>query len=178
MQPPINQYIKKEAIINGVCNIIFNGIIAFLLLNGAGQLLWFGENSFVIDIFATAFILPFIVALIVIPLQRRKVRYKKLPPISLDDTHIFERTLNKSPSSTFLSAVIFGMIGLLIFAPATLFMFFLLGIEGISPTNYSIFKGIWAGIIAASLVGPMIIVGLKPTPKILWEKSKKDMPNG
>jgi hypothetical protein len=178
MQPPINQYIRKEAITNGICNVIFNGIIAFFLLKDAGPLPWFGENSFVLDIFATAFILPFIVALIVIALQKRKVRLKKLAPISLDDTDVYERTLNRFPSSMFLCSIIFGMTGLLFFAPATLFLIFLLGIEGFSPINYSIFKGIWAGIIAASLVGPMIIVGLKPTPKILWEKSKKDASNG
>lgn len=174
MQPQTIQYIKKEAITNGGSNVVFNGVIAFLLLKNTGPLQWFGEHSFVIDIMATAFILPFIVALIVVPLQRRKLRLEKIASISLDDSYIFERTMNRLPSSVFFSAVIFGLIGLFIFAPATLFLFFLAGITEIPPLHYSIFKGIWAGIIAASLVGPMIIVGLKNNPKLLWEKPGAD----
>jgi len=120
-----------------------------------------GEHSFGIDIIATAFILPFIVTLIVIPLQRKKLRAQKVSPIVLNHEKFVQRYISYLPKSLFLTALIFGAISMLIFSPATFLGFQLLGIETVSPLNYSIFKGMWAGLIAAAMVGPMILFALK-----------------
>ena len=76
-------HLKHEAWIGGISNTVFNGLIAWLLLRGGSALAWSGQHSFVIDVLATAFLLPLIVALIVIPLQKRKLAKGKLPPIDL-----------------------------------------------------------------------------------------------
>jgi hypothetical protein len=68
---------------------------------------------------------------------------------------------DRFPESTFKSALLFGLVGMLLIAPLTLAGFWLLGIEEIPPTQYAIFKGIWAGIIAAVLIVPMVLIALR-----------------
>ena len=67
------QHLQHEALVGGVSNAIFNGLIAWLLLRSGPSLAWGGEHSFAVDVVATALLLPLIVALIVIPLQRGKL---------------------------------------------------------------------------------------------------------
>lgn len=122
---------------------------------------WWGNHSFGVDILATAFILPFIVALIIIPLSRKKCAASKIPALQPDTDLWLEATIAKFPNSLFLLASLFGLLSLLIYATTTLLMFKLLGIEQIDPTHYSIFKGLWAGVMAFLLAGPMIMVGVR-----------------
>ena len=60
-------HLKHEVLVGGISNAFFNGIIAWLLMKGGPPLAWGGAHSFAVDVFATALLLPFIVALIVIP---------------------------------------------------------------------------------------------------------------
>lgn len=162
----ISAYIKKETAISGISNTVFNGVIAWLLLRGGDALQWGGQHSFVIDLFATAFLLPFIVAFIVIPLQRRKVRQEKLPAMALDLESHTQRMVSRLPDSLFVNALLFGLAGTLLFAPLALLSFWALAIEQVQPVNYAIFKGFWAGLMATVLVIPMLMVGLRmPTKK-------------
>ena len=71
-------HLKHEVLVGGISNTIFNGIIAWLLLRNGPALAWGGQHSFAVDVIATALLLPLIVALIVIPLQRSKLRKGKL----------------------------------------------------------------------------------------------------
>lgn len=155
------QHIKHEVLVGGISNTIFNGIIAWLLLKSGPALAWGGDHSFAIDVIATAFLLPFIVALIVIPLQRGKLNKGKLQPIHLGARSFMQRMADRLPAGTFKSALLFGLFGMCIIAPLTLLGFYLLGVEQVSPLNYSIFKGIWAGLMAAVLVVPMVLLALR-----------------
>lgn len=161
----VNKHLKHEIIVGGISNTIFNGLIAWLLLRGGPALAWDGDHSYVVDIFATALLLPFIVALIVIPLQRGKLRKGKLQPMRLSKSSIMQPLSDRLPASTFGSALLFGLFGLLIIAPLTLLGFYLLGVEQVSPTAYAVFKGCWAGAMAAVLVVPMVLAALRaPSP--------------
>lgn len=160
-----SDYIRKEATITGLSNMGFNGVIAWLLLRGGDALQWGGEHSFVIDLFATAFILPLIVALIIIPLQRRKVRQQKMPAMTLNLTSPLQGLVNRLPNSLFINSMLFGFAGALVFAPLALLVFWALGIEQVQPLNYAIFKGFWAGLMAAVLVVPMLMTGLRAEPQ-------------
>ncbi len=51
-------------------------------------------------------------------------------------------------------------IGMLLLAPLTLLPLWLLGVEQFSPLVYALFKGLWAGAIAALLAVPMILLAL------------------
>ncbi len=157
----ISHHIRRETFVNFVSNMLFNGIIAWLLFKDGGPLNRWGSHSFGVDIIATAFILPFIVALIVIPLQRRKVAKGKLPSLTLDNSVVLHRMFNALSQSLMLSGLFFGLLGLLVFAPVILVPLLILGIEELSPLSYSIFKAVWAGALAATLVYPMILIGLR-----------------
>lgn len=156
-------HIRHEAKINGISNCFFNGVIAYFLLKEAGELAWWGQHSFGFDIIATALILPLIVALIIIPLQRRKARQEKIPAISLDNNRWLERLLSKFPQSLFLTALLLGVITTLIISPITLLGFYLLSIDSVAALHYAIFKGIWAGVMAVLITGPMVLIGLDKT---------------
>lgn len=158
-------HLKHEVLVGGISNTLFNGLIAWLLLKSGPALGWGGEHSFVIDVIATALLLPFIVALIVIPLQRSKLNKGKLIPIDLGPGSSMQSVANWLPGSTFKSALLFGLFGMCVIAPVTLLGFYLVGVEEVGPTNYAIFKGLWAGLMAAVLVIPMVLVALRGPQK-------------
>ena len=157
-------HIRHEALVSGISNTVFNGVIAWLLLRRGPALRWSGEHSFVIDLVATGFLLPLIVALIVIPLQRGKLKKGSLQPIHLGASSRIQALADRFPANTFMSALLFGLIGMLIFAPLTLLGFRLLGIEDIGPGQYALFKAAWTGLLAAVLVVPMVLVALREAP--------------
>lgn len=159
------EHIRHEVLVGGISNTIFNGLIAWLLLKSGPALAWGGDHSFVVDVVATAFLLPLIVALIVIPLQRSKLNKGKLQPIELGPSSVMQSVANRLPASTFKSALLFGLFGMCVIAPLTLVGFYVAGIEQVSPLNYAVFKGIWAGLMAAVLVVPMVLLALRnPIP--------------
>jgi hypothetical protein len=156
-----NSHLRHEMLVSGVSNTFFNGLVAWLLLKSGADLGWSGGNSFVVDIIATSFLLPFIVALIVIPLQRSKLNKGKLQPIDLGSTSSLQALANRFPTNVFKSALLFGLIGMLVIAPLTVLGFYLAGIVVVAPLHYAIFKGIWAGLMAAVLVVPMVLLALR-----------------
>lgn len=158
------KHLRHEVLVGGVSNMLFNGVIAWLLLRNGPALAWGGQNSFAVDIVATGLLLPLIVALIVIPLQRSKLRKGKLQPIDLGPDSPSQSLADRFPASTGKSALLFGLLGAGIIAPLTLGGFYLLGIEEIPPLNYAIFKGVWAGLMAAVLVIPMVLLALRGEP--------------
>lgn len=161
MSDHAHEHLRHEVLVGGISNMFFNGVIAWLLLKGGPAQTWGGSHSFAIDIIATAFILPFIVALIVIPLQKSKLAKGKLVPINLGPLSKLQALVNRLPGSTFLNALIFGLLGMCVIAPLTLLGFYLLGVTAVSPLHYAIFKGIWAGAMAGLLVLPMVLSALR-----------------
>lgn len=162
MTAQARDHLKHEVIVSGGSNMIFNGGIAYWLLSGGPAMAWTGSSSFVVDIFATAFILPFIVALIVIPMHKRKLAKGTIETVDFGAGSLLQRWVNRLPESTLGNAFCFGIIGLCFVAPLPLLAFYLSGVEQIVPLHYSIFKGIWAGIMAGVLVIPMVMSALKP----------------
>lgn len=154
-------HLRHEVLVGGISNTLFNGLIAWLLLKSGPAMRWGGEQSFAVDVIATGLLLPFIVALIVIPLQRGKLNKGKLQAINLGPSSGIQSLANRLPAGTFKSALLFGLFGMCVIAPLTLLGFYLVGIEEVSPVNYAIFKGIWAGLMAAVLVIPMVLVALR-----------------
>ena len=154
-------HLRHEALVGGESNAFFNGLIAWLLLRNGPALAWGGEHSFAVDVIATSLLLPLIIALIVIPLQRSKLSKGKLQSINLGTDSRLQAIANYFPTSTFKSALLFGLLGMCLIAPLTLAVFFALGIESVAPLHYALFKGIWAGLMAAVLVLPMVLLALR-----------------
>ena len=155
-------YLRREVTTNGLTNAFFNGVICWYLIKEKADLTWWGEHSFAGDILATALILPWIVAMIVIPLQRRKVRQGKIQAWRCDGSSSrVLQLLNRFPQSLWLNGVYFGLLGMLAVAPLTLLLLWVVGADLFSPMEYAIFKGIWAGCLASITVLPMLFVGLR-----------------
>ena len=157
----LGDHIRQEVKTAGVSNAFFNGVIAWLLLRGGGQLTLAGERSYAVDILATAFILPFIVTLIVIPLARRKRDKGVLPAVTLDESHWLESRLRHFPAGLGVRALCLGAIGLLLFAPLTLLPLWLIGVDSFTPLAFAVFKGAWAGVLAAALTPLMLLLAAR-----------------
>jgi hypothetical protein len=156
-------HLRHEVLVGGISNAVFNGGIAWWLLKDGPALAWSGEHSFVIDIFATAFILPFIVALIVIPIHRRKLTHGKIDTMDFGLHSLTQRCVNRLPQSTLGNAFWFGLTGVCLAPVLPIGGFYLAGVEQIEPVNYAVFKGLWAGLMAAVLVIPMVMSALRKT---------------
>ena len=161
MTSDAKRHLRHEALVGGISNAVFNGGIAWWLLKDGPALAWSGKHSFVVDIFATAFILPFIVALIVIPVHRRKLAKASIATMDFGVHSRVQRWVNRLPQSTSGNAFWFGLIGLCLAPVLPLLGFYIFGIEQIEPANYAVFKGLWAGLMAAALVMPMVMSALR-----------------
>lgn len=155
------KHLKHEILVGGISNMVFNGLIAWLLLKGGPNVGWGGSNSFVGDIIATAFILPFIVALIIIPLHKRKLASGKIDAMDFGPGSRLQNWVNRLPVSLLGNAAWFGLAGVCIAAPPPLLIFAMTGVESFTPVQYAMFKGVWAGIMAGVLVVPMVMSGLR-----------------
>ena len=102
MADDAKSHLKHEFLVGGISNMFFNGLIAWLLLRGGPALGWTGSGNFVGDLFATALLLPFIVGLIVIPLQRKKLNAGKLQPINLGANSFIQAVADRFPTSTLI----------------------------------------------------------------------------
>lgn len=153
--------IRHETLVSGLSNTLFNGLIAWLLLRAGSNLTLVGEHSYAVDVAATAFILPFIVTLIVIPLNQRKRAKNTAPAVRLDSSHWLHAILLRFPSNLWLRALCFGSLAMLIVTPITLLPLWALGLTEFTPTAYSLFKGVWAGVMAAVLTTPMLLLALQ-----------------
>ncbi len=156
-------YLTREVTTNGLSNAFFNGLACWYLIKDKGDMIWWGAHSFGVDILATAFILPWIVALIIIPLQKVKLRKQKTFTWDVNNhpDHGMYFLAKRFPEKLWLNAILFGLIGMLFFAPTLLLLIFFSGAEVFTAGEYAIFKGIWAGALAALLTTPMILVGLR-----------------
>lgn len=112
MTAQARKHLKREALIGGTSNAVFNGLIAWWLLKAGSALAWSGKNSFVIDIFATAFILPFIVALIVIPIHKRKLAKGTINSMHFGPGSYLQTQVDRLPAGTPANAFYFGLVGL------------------------------------------------------------------
>ena len=160
MAQEITNYLKRECSVNGLTNAFFNGLICWLLIKNNGTITWWGQHNFGYDILATGFILPFIVTLIVIPIQRRKMAKSKTPGFHFDRSISAHAFLCRFPKSLTGKAFYFGLIGMAVIGGLSLLLLALIGVQDFTPLQYSIFKGIWAGVLASILVVPMILLAL------------------
>ncbi|WP_372873883.1 hypothetical protein [Pseudomonas sp.] len=155
MSSDIAHIIRSERIISGLVNAAINGGLAWYLFKTKPLLLLWGSEGFGVDLMATAFIMLFIVALIVVPIFRRKVRQGTISA-TWDNDRWLHRQLQRFPHSLLGSAILFGLIGMVVFVPPSLLVLSVSHITELSPAQYAIFKGCWAGSLAAVMVGSMI----------------------
>ena len=161
----LKRYLVHNATTNGLANAVCNGLICYWLIKDNGVVTWWGSSNFGGDLLATGFILPFIVTLIVIPVQRAKLNKGKVALIDETEVPAIMQRFLRFPKSLWANAALFGLIGALLIAGSTILLLALIGVTTFTPLQYAWFKGLWAGLLAAILVGPMVVVALRPAPR-------------
>jgi hypothetical protein len=153
--------VKIETVANGIINAVINGGLVWLMLGGGDSLTPSGDNSYVADTAVTAFVLPFILSLIVISLNRRKLKTGKISPVELSAGKLLHARLARFPESIWGQAFLFGVIATLVTTPLVVGLLWMAGLPEIPPATYAIFKGAWTGGLAAALVRPAMLVALR-----------------
>lgn len=159
MDVPIERAIRKERMINGILNAVVNGAMTWYSFKAQAVLPLWGGRGFGIDLLATAFIMLFIVALIVVTIYRRKAARGEILA-HWDDSRWEHRQLQRFPAAVPGIAAAFGLAGALVFVPPTWLLFSLVGVSELSPAQYALFKSCWAGTLAAIMVGPMLTLAV------------------
>ena len=157
---PWQRRLQREMSVNVGTNVAANGAIAWFLFRDTTTIsLWNAEASFGYDLLATGAILALILGMILIPLQRRAL--VKTPQLL---EGLSSDSLPASPWDFGVLAyrpipfqlIIYGLSGLLI-AVITLLVFSISGVAALTPLQYSVFKGVWTGILAGLITRQIIV---------------------
>jgi hypothetical protein len=135
----------------GVVNVVINAAIAWLMFRGAAAVPLWGQQSIGGDMIGTAFMLPFMTALIATRIVRGQVRGGHVPGLALATPSVLQR-LPRTPAGrgAVLGAICIVVVGV----PATL----VLGALGVSEMAFGSFigfKAAFAGVFGA-LVTPVL----------------------
>lgn len=149
---------KIETVANGTVNAILNGLLTWLILGGGDSLTLGGDNSYVVDTAATAFVFPFLLSLIMISLNRRKLSAGKIDAVQLSPENPLHAKLARLPESIWRQALVFAVIATLVTTPLVVGLLWLAGLHEIPPASYAIIKGAWTGMLAAALTLPIMLV--------------------
>ncbi len=153
--------VKIEASANGIINAIIIGGLAWLMLGGGDSLTPGGDNSYIADTAVTAFVLPFILSVIVISLNRRKRRAGKIPAVELCPDRPLHNTMSRFPESIWAQALLLAVIAMVVTTPLVIGLLWMAGLPDIPPATYAVFKGAWTGLLAAVLVPPALLLALQ-----------------
>jgi len=157
---PWQRRLQREVLVNVGTNVAANGAIAWFLFRDTTTIsLWKAEASFGHDLLATGVILAVILGMILIPLQQRAL--VKTPQL------LEGLSSGGLPASTWdfgvlayrpipFQLIIYGLSGLLI-ALATLLVFSISGLTTLTPLQYSVFKGVWTGVLAGLITRQIIV---------------------
>ena len=160
-----DQHVRKEMIINVVINVLINCTIIWLLNRHKDTISAFGDKGFRVDIFATAFLLFFLMSLVVMSIHRALQRANKLPEFHISSQNRRHKLFGRLPYSVWVLALGFGLFALLVFAPLTVGILAAFSITEFSPIAYTVFKGFWVAILVAAMNRTIIEAALiKPAP--------------
>jgi hypothetical protein len=157
---PVHRHhlISDQLVTPADINFLINALIAWALFGHLAEVPLWGEQSIAGDILWTTFLLPFITCLIVNPLERKAVRLDLLPRYDWPrPTHPLIRLM---PKNTFLRAMVFGLAGLLLFAPPAIALFWALGAHPLQFISFWAFKALFAAALAALFTPIMSLYAL------------------
>ncbi len=160
-----DQHVRKETIINVVINVVINCTIIWFLNRHKDTVSAFGDEGFRVDILATAFLLFFLMSLIVMSIHRALQKANKLPEFYINSQHWRHKLFGRLPYSVWVLALGFGLFALLVFAPLTIGVLAAFSITEFTPLAYTIGKGIWVAFFTAIMTRTIIETALiKPKP--------------
>lgn len=159
MNNDLNSHIRAQSRNNFLINLVLNGLIAWLLLKDLPAFGAVGEHGYGVDLVITGFLLAGLVAAFTMMIHRGQLlkgKHQAIPPQALG------AIARAAPQNHWLNSLLFGIGGALL-AAATVGVLMLLSVPPFEPLAYALFKGVWAGILAALVVPPAIRIGLRAT---------------
>ena len=145
----------EQGIGSAVFNFLLNGAIAWALFRGMARVPLWGQQSIAGDTIATCFFLPFLTALIVTPLVRRRVTAGTLAALGWTrETH---PPLGWLPSGTFKRALVLGVACLLVLGPLSIWLLDRYGVDELGFWSFVAFKATFAAALAL-VVTPVISI--------------------
>ena len=156
----VHDHIRSETKQNLVINLVLNAAIAYATLHSLTEISTWGEHGYGKDLIFTGFLLCSILGGIFIGLFRHKQNKKQVIPTGKEGLSLAWLL----PYSPWLAAPWMGILGALIAAPLLLGTLALFGVETLTPVAYATIKGIWAGVLAATVVPVAIFQGLRAPP--------------
>ncbi|MFK8020021.1 MAG: hypothetical protein AB8B86_09660 [Pseudomonadales bacterium] len=156
----VQEHIHHETRNNIVINLVLNAAIAYALMHSLTEISAWGEKGYGPDLLLTGFLLSTILGGIFIVMTRRKRDDGQLVPAGKDGqilTWLF-------PYRSWLAAPWMGVLGACLAVPPLLGILALFSVSTLSPLNYALIKGVWAGALAAVVVPIAIQQGLRSKP--------------
>lgn len=144
-----NYLVKEQCIGSFIINFIINGIIGWAIYRKMAVVPFaapFGENSISGDIVGISLLLPLIVAWIIGAVTHKKMKDGALPHLPWG---LVSKGYGKLPRSTFLRALIIGIVLMIVTSVLAIAGFKVLGIAEMSLWPFVIWHGLLAGILAA-----------------------------
>jgi hypothetical protein len=157
MSNELNTHIRAQVRNNFFINLALNGAFAWLLLRGKPAFGAWGENGYAADMIVTGFLIAALLTVIVAKIHRSQLargQHEAVPEQALGSI------ARAAPRNDWLSALMFGTAGALL-AAVTVGVLDLLPLAPFEAAGYALFKGLWAGVLAAFLVPPAIRIGLR-----------------
>lgn len=153
----------EQTIVPAVFNLAFNAGLGYLLFRHLQLVPLWGDPSIAGDIVGTLFFLPFFTCLIVTPLVKRAARSGKVEWLSIAARE--HPLLRLWPRSVWARAVVVGLACVVLLGPPSIGLLSLLGVEGWSLTTAIVFKGIYAGLLAALVTPYFALYALTNEPQ-------------
>ena len=157
MNASLQSHIRTQSRHNFVINLVLNGAIAWFLLKDKPALTAWGEHGYGADLMITGFLLAALVAVFAMKGHRSKLakgQHEAVPPAALGALACV------ATRNDWSNSLLFGLAGALIVA-GSVGMLMLLPLPPFSPLAYALFKGVWAGLLAALVIPPAIKLGLR-----------------
>ncbi|MDB6060165.1 MAG: hypothetical protein JWM78_268 [Verrucomicrobiaceae bacterium] len=145
----LHEHIVKETRNSFLINLAINGSLAWFIFRHRPTLALWGPNGFGQDMLVTALLLWLLLSVIVIAINRKKSKAGEFPQIAASDYPFMRRALRWLPRGIWAASTCLGFVGVILCALPLLIAFHVLDVSMMSPLNYSIFKGLWAGAMAA-----------------------------
>ena len=138
----------EQCAIPTAINLLVNGLIAWLINRSVETIPIWGGGSVTLDLLTTSFLLPFIVCLAVSPSVNKKVKSKKLSPLTASQLPIF----HWYKRSLWLRALFVGLLGVIFAGIPVVWSLSIAQAQPIPMMSFVVFKAFWAAAIASVII--------------------------
>lgn len=150
MQQPFEGWVRTQAITSLVSNTVLVGAFVWLLNREKETIAASGAAGFAVDLAITGFGLTAILAALAAYMTRHAVASGKLAdPRRGGRASAAVGWVSSRPMS---ATAQLALASVLVFAPATVGLLVLAGVESMPVVAYAVFKGVWSGVLAAVVV--------------------------